>query len=223
MALFRRNREFEDLEAQLREQRPQAPEDLVTRLSAQASPDVPRRSSARVRYGLAAGFAATFVVAAAALGGSALFTTSSPTSERVVVSVPAKAVPTIRALQAKGAILAAAPIQLKQGSFKVSGVKGVVLDPVSADVGKATGTSSTEAGAGSSALVGPVRSIAPVLGAGAAVTRLPASTVYLPGVWIVICYPLTGPPNPTYITTFVPLSNVGAFVPPGTYGPCPTV
>lgn len=217
MSLFRRTREFADLEARLREERPKPPADLVARLEEKAAPVARRPHRSWGRYGLAAGFAASVVVATAALGGSALVS-GSTASETIVVTVPTEAVPVVRRLQAMGGIIAAEPVTLKKGSIIVQGAKGVVVQPQDPDITAAVKPPQDSDSNTKVVNLEPVRTVGPALASRTTVTRLPATVVYIPGTFVLICYPIA--PS-IYQTWLVPYATALALIPPATWGPCP--
>lgn len=230
MALFRRNREFADLEARLREERPQARDDLVSRLGAQASPVVPKRSSGRVRSGIALGFTAAFAAAFAVLGGLALLPDANQQTSRLTISVPAKAVPVLRTLQADGVRLAATPVLLGQKAGSTAGastIRGATgLKAIELNTESRVDTGKTATGKSSQPAAGTSRSLVPQVTSGASVIRLPAAVVYVPGLSTVLCLKIPIPPDIYYFTVIVPLASAPTLLSqyPGSFeGPCPNV
>lgn len=224
MRPFGRNKES-DLEARLHRERPEpSPEFLASVEDRVSSSGTVRRRNSRLRYGLAAGFAASLVVVFGAFGGLGTFSTQSTqtaASSRVTISVPAKAVPALRALQAKGAILAASSVTVTNADLKAGNVKGIVLQPST----PAAKTAVSKAAPRKSGLkLAPVdktvrTNLVPSnVGRNVAVIRLAANVVYVPGVFIPICFPVVIGPTTYYYSTLWPITSP---LPPGaTIGFC---
>ncbi len=236
MALWRRNGEYRDLEARLRDERPRAPEDLVARFRSRAAPPAFQRRIARARYGIAFGFTAALAAAFVALGGIALLPGGHQQSTRLVVSVPAKAVPVLRTLQARGVRLVATPVLVGQAD----GAKTAASDPhrtspqgvtgaeriraIELDTDHPLDTSKLAARDADKPRAGVAIRLVPQATSGASAIRLPAANVFVPGPSTVLCLRVPIPPDVYYFTVIVPLTAVPALLaqyPGTTPGPCP--
>ncbi len=220
MRPFGRDRE-PDLETRLQKERPEPSAEFLASVEDRiSSAGTVRRPKSRLRYGLAAGFAASVAVVFGAFGGFGTFSVENASS-RVTLAVPSSALPAVKALQAKGAILAASPVKYTKAELKAGKVKGIVLAPTSPDVKAAAAKATAEK---SGLKLAPVDKairtnlIPSSAGRGSSVIRLAATVVYVPGIFVPICYPVGGG---VYYSFFVPVAQVGSYVPPGTYGFCP--
>jgi hypothetical protein len=220
-----RKRESEDLEARLGRERPEPSTEFVASVEDRlSSAGTVRRPQSRLRYGLAAGFAASLAVVFGAAGGFGTFSTPSTqaASSRVMLAVPAKAVPALKALEAKGAILAASSAQVTGADLKAGKVKGIVLTPVSSNVNKAVANGTAKR---SGLKLAPVDTavrtnlVPSSIGRNLAVTHLAANVVYVPGVFVPICYPIVIGSTTYYYSVLWPIASP---LPPGaTIGFCP--
>lgn len=247
MGFLPRNSEFDDLEHRLQAERAEPPQELVASLSDRVSSHHGghRRERRVLRYGVAAGFAASLTVAFAVAGGFGLMSESTRSTPRVTVAVPAALAPTIRSLQASGARLVAQPIGIRVGTASVTAIPGTGVLQLSVGAARidtqrpivttrkalggsgsrATGKSSSAASLGQRAALGP-RTLVPQVTASTDAIRFSALDVYNPPPDTVICLATYIPPpvDTTYYTTLLVSAPVAAALiaqNPGSYlGPC---
>ncbi len=233
MGILRRNSEFEDLERRLHDERAEPPQHLVTSLANRVSSRSGGRNRGHraLRYGVAAGFAASLTVAFALAGGFGLVSASTRSTPRVSVAVPVVLVPTIRSLQASGARIAAAPIGVRVGAGAVSAVPGtgslkpLPIKTIHVGAGGPIASADERPGDRTAERVRPTsRALVPQVTSSSNVVRFAALDVYNPPPDTVICLAIHVPPSTTYYMTMLVAAAVAPVLiaqnPGSYYGVC---
>ena len=221
MGIFGGKGEHHEIEERLRSERPAPSQELLTRLEAEVGTPAPAPRPSKARYGIAVGFAAGFAAIVAIVGGFALLPGVSTNEARATVVVPAAAVPAIRDIQERGARLAATPAGIAAaGTGTGSTLKPPKLKAIEIDTESPVQLEEKGSGSANGVTTLP---LVPQVTSAVDVKRFAAASVYVPGTYLPVCYPVAiGGGDTLWIQIFVPSASLASFVPPGTFGLCPT-